>query len=325
VTLVVEETRTEAAIEESMESSLAPWHLRAGAFAIDVLPLTAVVTTMLLVWRTLPERSVWSWVAISVLALASLLMLVNRLLLPAVTGWSLGRAFWGIAVVDYDGEKPGVWTLLLRDLAHLLDTASLLVGWLWPLWDSSRQTFADMLLRTEVQRVERDDRVHDVRRWTAITALTAAGVCLAGAVMSYAVVYTQDRATDQTRAQIRTQGPKLVVQMLTYDPKSLDEDFKHALSLTSAKYRPEMAAQQDTVRKAQPVINEYWPTDYAIQSAGPDRATMLVFLHGRRGEGEEARYITAGVRVSFVKGADNRWLVDDLTVLAKPKPPGQPK
>ena len=33
------------------------------------------------------------------------------------------------------------------------------------------------------------------------------------------------------------------------------------------------------------------------------------------------RLITATVRVSFVKGAGERWLVDDLTVVTKPKPP----
>jgi Mce-associated membrane protein len=277
------------------------------------------------VWRTVPAGSVWSWVAISVLAIASLLMLVNRLLLPAVTGWSLGRAFCGIAVVRGDGSAPGAWTLLLRDLAHLLDTASLLVGWLWPLWDSSRRTFADMLVRTQVQRVERDDRPDNVRRWTAATAAIAAVVCVAGAAVSYMVVYRQQQATDQTRAQIAIQGPKIVAQMLTFDPKSLDNDFKHALSLATDHYRPELVANQDVVRKGQPVIHEYWPADYAIQSASPNRATMLVFLHGRLGEGPEQLGVTAGVRVSFVKGPDDRWRVDEFAVLTKRKLPGEAK
>ena len=99
----------------------------------------------------------WWWLCVSVGGLAILLMLVNRLLLPTITGWSLGRALFGIAVVRRDGEATGPWGLLLRDLAHLLDTASV-VGWLWPLWDSRRRTFADMLLRTEVRRVEPDKR-----------------------------------------------------------------------------------------------------------------------------------------------------------------------
>ncbi|MGZ4511966.1 MAG: RDD family protein, partial [Mycobacterium sp.] len=134
-----------------------------------------------------------------------------------------------------------------------------------------------------------------------------------------------DRATDQTRAQLDTQGPKIVAQMLTYDPKSLHDDFARALSLATDKYRTQLAAQQDMVQKGNPVINEYWVTDHAIQSAAPDRATMLMFMQGRRGAAPDERYISATVRVTFTKGGGGRWLVDDLTVLTKPKPPGNGK
>jgi Mce-associated membrane protein len=325
VTVVVEETQTTGVIQESPQNILAPWHIRVGAFAIDVMPGIAVMATMVLVSFTVPLRSVWWWVSISVAGVVFLLMLVNRLLLPAVTGWSLGRAVCGIAVVCRDGEAPGPWRLLLRDLAHLLDTASLLVGWLWPLWDSSRRTFADMLLGTEVQRVEPDERLRNVRRWAAVAVLTLACVCVAGAAISYAVVYSRDRAIDQTREQIAIQGPKIVAQMLTYDPKTLHDDFARAQSLATDKYRSELAAQQDAVQKGHPVINEYWVTGSSIQSATPDRATMLLFMQGRRGEGPEERYISATVRVNFAQDAGKHWRVDALTVLTKPKPPGNGK
>jgi Mce-associated membrane protein len=328
VTVVVEETQTKtdtkAAIQESPENALAPWHSRAGAFAVDVLPAIAVVTTMALVSFTVPARSAWWWLSVSVGGLTILLMLVNRLLLPIIIGWSLGRALCGIAVVQRDGAAIGAWGLLLRDLAHLLDTASV-VGWLWPLWDSRCRTFADMLLRTEVRRVEPGERLPNIRRWTAVAVLTAAGVCLAGAAVSYGVVYSPDRASDQTRAQIATQGPKIVAQMLTYDPKSLRDDFARAQSLATDKYRGPLAAQQDIVQKGNPVINEYWPGEGSIESATPDQATMLLFLHGRRGTGPDQRYISATLRVTFAKDRDNRWRVDDLTVLTRPKPPGNGK
>jgi Mce-associated membrane protein len=251
-------------------------------------------------------------------------MLVNRLLLPTLTGWSLGRGLFGIAVVRRDGTPIGPWGLLLRDLAHLLDTVSV-VGWLWPLWDSRRRTFADMLLGTEVRRVEPDEALPNLRRWTAVAVLTATVVCLAGAAVSYLVVYSRDRASDQSRAQIETQGPKIVAQMLTYDPKSLRDDFARARSLATDKYRGQLQVQQDVVQKGNPVINEYWPREWSVQSATPDRATMLLFLQGRRGAAPDERYISATVRVEFAKGGDDRWRVDDLSVLTKPKPPGNGK
>ncbi|OBB90240.1 RDD family protein [Mycobacterium sp. 852002-30065_SCH5024008] len=323
MTVVVEKPPA-AAVQESPRKALAPWHVRAGALAVDVLPGTAVVATMALAGFTVPAGGVWWWLCIAVIGVVVLLVLVNRLLLPTVTGWSVGRALFGIGVVRRNGEPIGPWGLLLRDLAHLLDTVSV-VGWLWPLWDSGRRTFADMLLRTEVRRRESAEPAFDVRRWTTVVVLGAAGLCLAGAVMSYAAVFSRDRATDQTRAQLDTQGPKIVAQMLTYDPKSLHDDFNRALSLATDKYRKQLADQQDMVQKGNPVINEYWVTDHAIQSASPDRATMLMFMQGRRGAAPDERYISATVRVTFVKAGGGRWLVDDLTVLTKPKPPGNGK
>jgi Mce-associated membrane protein len=323
VTVVVDEAQTMAAVQRSPRDTLAPWNFRGGAFAVDVLPVIAVATTMALVALTVPGRGVWWWSCVSVIGLAILAMLVNRLLLPAATGWSLGRALFGIAVARRDGPAAGPWRRLLRDVAHLLDTASV-VGWLWPLWDSRRRTFADLLLRTEVRRVEAD-RPPNMRRWTAMAVLAAAALCLGGAAVSYAVVYSRDRASDHTRAQIATQGPKIVAQMLTYDPKSLNDDFARARSLATDKYRGQLAAQQGVVQHGNPVINEYWVTDGSIESATPNRATMLLFMQGRRGAAPEERYISATVRVNFAKGGDDRWRVDDLTVLTKPKPPGNGK
>ncbi len=320
MTVVVEQTAP-TAIQESPREALAPWHSRVGAFAVDVLPGVAVIITMALVLRTVPAHGVWWWLALSVLGIVALLVLVNRLLLPVITGWSLGRALVGIAVTRNTGVAPGPWTLLLRDVAHLLDTASI-VGWLWPLWDSRRRTFADMLARTEVRRLQPDTTPPHVRRWSAVAVSSAVVLCLAGVAISFFVAYSADRATDQTRAQIATQGPKIVAQMLTYDPKSLHDDFTRALARATDKYRPKLAAQQDLVQKGTPVINEYWVTNSSIESAGPDRATMLLFMQGRRGVGPEQRYISATVRVNFTNDGGNAWRVDDLNVLTKPKQPG---
>ncbi len=297
---------------------------RASAFAVDVLPGLAVIITMVLVLLTVPAHAVWWWLGISVLGIVTLLVLLNRLLLPVITGWSLGRALVGITATRRTDEPPGPWTLLLRDVAHVLDTASV-VGWLWPLWDSRRRTFADMLVRTEVRRLEPDTSPPHIRRWTAIAVLSATVLCLAGAAMSFFAAYWPDRATDQTRAQLATQGPKIVAQMLTYDPKSLHDDFTRALSLATDKYRSQLATQQELVQKGHPVINEYWVTNSSIESAAPDAATMLIFMQGRRGTGPDQRYISATVRVNFVKSSGNAWRVDDLAVLSKPKQPGSGK
>lgn len=42
--------------------------------------------------------------------------------------------------------------IFVREWAHLLDFASLTLGFFWPLWDPHKQTFADKLLHTYVYR-----------------------------------------------------------------------------------------------------------------------------------------------------------------------------
>lgn len=320
MTVLVEETEAAPAVDDSAPNELAAWHIRAAALAIDVLPGAAVVATTGLVWLTVPTQSLWWWVSLSVLAGAVLVTTVNRAILPAILGWSLGRALLGITVVRPDGVAIGAGRLMLRELAHLLDTLSACVGWLWPLWDSRKRTFADLLLHTEVRGAEVERRPADIRRHAAIAIGIAVLLCVAGAAVSVFAIFLPERAANRTRTAVNEQGPKLVTEMLTYDPKSLKQDFERARSLTTDTYRPELVKQQESVQKGHPAVNEYWVTDSTVLSATSDRATMLLFMRGHRGGGDEQRFITATVRVSFVKSNRGRWLVDDLNVVTKPKP-----
>ena len=273
---------------------------------------------MALLALTAPQWG-WLWWVYTVAAvLTILLMAVNRWLLPAMKGWSLGRALFGIAVVRRGPVSGvGVWRLLARDLAHLLDTAALFIGWLWPLWDMRRRTFADLLLRTEVRRVERPQR--DMRRPTAMVLLAAALVCAAGVGLGYLVVYRQDRALDQARDQIAMQGPRIVEQMLSYGTDTLQDDFTRAQSLATDAYRPQLVAQQEAVQKAGATTNEYWAVSSAVLSASTDKASMLLALQGQRGtDPKDLKFITATVRAEFEKSGDGNWRVANLTVLKKP-------
>ncbi|MBV8861968.1 MAG: RDD family protein [Mycobacterium sp.] len=321
MTVVVELAETTPVVADAAQNNLARWHIRAAAFIVDVLPGAAVVSAMGVVCLAVPLRSTWWWVCLAVLAGATLLTLVNRAVVPAMTGWSLGRALAGIAVVRPDGTSAGIGRLTCRELAHVLDTLSAFVGWLWPLWDPHKRTFADLLLRTEVRRARPDDRPRGIRRLTAIVVSTAVLLCVAGAAVSVTAVFLPDRASDQTRAALQQQGPKIVTEILSYDPKSLRDEFARARSLTTDNYRPKLVQQQESAQKRRPIVNEYWATDWTVLSAARNRATMLLFLQGHRGDGNQQRPISATVRVSFVKTNNGDWLVDDLNVVTKPKPP----
>ncbi|MDT5321407.1 MAG: Mce-associated rane protein [Mycobacterium sp.] len=318
MTVTDAEPQTTAAPDEAAVAVPARWAVRVGALAVDILPGAAVLATMVLVALSVPLHSTWWWVSVSVGTVAILSTAFNRLLLSVISAQSLGRAVFGITVVRRDGGPVGSWWLLLRDLAHLLDTAAVLIGWLWPLWDSRGRTIADILARTESRLLHRRPG-RNLRRLTAAVALTAASLCAAGAAISYTVVRQHDRSITDASAQIATQGPHMVEQILSYHPETIQGDFDRARSLATDTYRPQLSAQQQALQKAGPVRNEYWVTNSSVLSTTPDRATMLLFLQGERGAPPNQRYITASVRVTFVKSGAAGWRVDDVAVVTAPQ------
>lgn len=305
---------------------VATWSARAGAFTLDVLfGLGVLIAAGLVAVAATPQGWLW-WLCVVVAVGALLVIAVNRYFLPATRGWSVGRSVFGIAVVDADGaggaEDAGVGPgrLMLRDLAHLLDTVPVLLGWLWPLIDARGRTFADLLTGTEVRRV--DGSRPDWRRRALAAIAAAATVSAAVAGAGYLGVYRPELAAAQAREQIAVQGPKIVEELLTYKTATIQDDFARAQTLVTDGYRPTWAAQQEATRKAGAVDNEYWVTNGAVLNSTADRAVMLMLLQGQRGAAGGQRFISASVRVSFEKSGSGQWQVSDLTVLAQPRSGG---
>ena len=74
----------------------------------------------------------------------------NRWLVGGRTGQSLGKRVIKIKLISEQTDQPiGAMNAFLRDLVHILDAVAY-VGYLWPLWDDKRQTFADKIMRTIV-------------------------------------------------------------------------------------------------------------------------------------------------------------------------------
>lgn len=296
----------------------AAWSARAGAFGIDVLFGLGAVTAVLFVgWSAPPQGWLW-WVCIVVAAAILLAVAVNRLVLPVGTGWSLGRCVFGIRVVARDGGPVGPWRLLVRDIAHLLDTVPLCLGWLWPLIDSRGRTFADLLTGTEVRRAvgPRPDR----REAAAAVIAGAAALAIVAGALGYFAVYRPQLAASRAKEYLAVEGPKIVADMLSYTAANADGDFARAQTLVTDGYRPELIKQQDAVRKAGLIDNDYWSSNSAVVSASGGRATMVLLLQGQRGAAPNQRFITASVRAAFEKSSSGQWQVSDLTVLAPPKP-----
>ncbi len=86
--------------------------------------------------------------------------LVVFLLASAVLAWmksswgqSLGQKAVNIRMVrEADGQRLSFGMAFVREIAHLLDNIVCCVGYLWPLWDAKKQTFADKIMTTVVTK-----------------------------------------------------------------------------------------------------------------------------------------------------------------------------
>jgi uncharacterized RDD family membrane protein YckC len=151
---------------------LAPWGKRVAAYLIDFIP-AVIGEVILAVGYAIFIASVARQGAAGttnvdftaglvpliiggVVLLASLGWdFYNRWILAGKSGQSLGKRLLNISLVgELTGRPIGPLNAFLRDLVHILDGFAY-VGFLWPLWDDKKQTFADMLMKTIVIHVSR--------------------------------------------------------------------------------------------------------------------------------------------------------------------------
>ena len=154
----------------------APWHRRVGAYLIDYFPgIVASIPFYIgyVIWVTslarqqdLPPGAVpdfsagLGWMGVGSLLLLAALgwQIYNRWIVAGRTGQSLGKRVLKIKLVsEATGQPIGALNAFLRDLLHILDGIAY-IGYLWPLWDDKRQTFADKLMKTVVPDLPRSDQ-----------------------------------------------------------------------------------------------------------------------------------------------------------------------
>lgn len=85
--------------------------------------------------------------------LTFVLWFVNRVVVQGRTGQSWGKRIVGLRAVHESTQRPlGMWWAFVREFAYVLNTITLGLGYLWPLWDPRRQTFSDKATHTIVLR-----------------------------------------------------------------------------------------------------------------------------------------------------------------------------
>jgi uncharacterized RDD family membrane protein YckC len=127
-------------------ASYANWAQRVGAYLIDVVPAFIV---------EIIGAASHSSVLIFLGFLIGLgITIYNRWIQAGKTGQSWGKKALGLKLMgESTGQPIGAGMAFARDICHILDSLACYIGWLFPLWDSKRQTFADKILNTVVVSV----------------------------------------------------------------------------------------------------------------------------------------------------------------------------
>ncbi len=149
--------------------SYTPWITRVLAYLIDYIPVAVVIGIGGLIQGLTMEQTCVGGAsqydvsqyctsqpsAIGTLGqlLAYLVVLVyvlwNNGYRQGTTGSSIGKSVMKFKVVsETTGQPIGFGMSVVRQLAHFVDAIICYVGFLFPLWDSKRQTLADKIMTT---------------------------------------------------------------------------------------------------------------------------------------------------------------------------------
>jgi uncharacterized RDD family membrane protein YckC len=153
-------------------SEYASWAARVGARLIDQIPtylgliIFCIGYLILIIQLALTSGSslhvdgaaITLIIGLGVMLISLGWVAYNRWLTAGRTGQSLGKRVTNLRLIGEETNAPiGARNAFIRDLVHILDALTV-VGYLWPLWDDKRQTFADQIMRTIVINEAADDR-----------------------------------------------------------------------------------------------------------------------------------------------------------------------
>ena len=147
-----------------------PWITRVVAYFIDMVPIAVlIIAGQAVVMATAAQSDCTSTqtnqsydlfcssqpsaLGLLVLAVFCLVALAfwiwNYGYRQGTTGSTIGKSIMNFKVVsELTGQPIGFGMSLLRQLAHFLDSVACNLGYLFPLWDAKRQTFADKIIAT---------------------------------------------------------------------------------------------------------------------------------------------------------------------------------
>jgi len=135
---------------------LATWGKRVLAQLLDSAIVAAGAALAGLAGLVMYQTSEWAmWVVLVTGGVVLLAFGLWQRWVEGETGQTIGKRIVGIELVrQRDAQHLGGPLAIARNYLHVVDSFCG-IGLLWPLWDSKRQTFADMIMKTVVVQRKR--------------------------------------------------------------------------------------------------------------------------------------------------------------------------
>jgi uncharacterized RDD family membrane protein YckC len=132
---------------------LASWLNRAGATLLDGILATGVAIPFYVLGAVLTGGGSegLGGLMVALAYVAQLAFIIWQLVVQGQTGQTIGKKVQKLRLLrEQDGQVIGAGLSVGRYILHIVDYLPCFVGFLWPLWDKKRQTFADKIVKTVV-------------------------------------------------------------------------------------------------------------------------------------------------------------------------------
>jgi uncharacterized RDD family membrane protein YckC len=131
-------------------ANYASWIQRVGAYLIDAI-IAAVPFLVLFLLGSAIGGGFGGFLLVIGYLVGIGIWIWNYVFRQGNTGQTIGKQQLGITLIrESDGQFVGPGMSFVRGLAHIVDGIPCDIGYLWPLWDNKRQTFADKICGTIV-------------------------------------------------------------------------------------------------------------------------------------------------------------------------------
>lgn len=131
----------------------APFALRIAALCVDYLVFLLLPVTWLVLARFLSDTGTPASIGNLIWFISIALFVANSVLMPMVSGQSLGKMIFGLQIVKFDGSRADLLSILARNvLGYLLTLGSVGTGFLVAAVNGTGRALHDFVAGTMVVR-----------------------------------------------------------------------------------------------------------------------------------------------------------------------------